>query len=747
MSTTTKRKAKPKQLQVQEQASIQGVVRRRIFYNSENGYCVLSISLPGEIEDIKATGNMPSVREGDEYRFTGNYTEHPKFGKQFKFSSAELLLPSGQAGVARYLSNVTFGVGLVKAKKIVDALGEDCLERIKQDPSVLEDANLSFLNQTQKEDIVADLAVNSIQAELAGMIIREGVGMGTVAKIMQQYGQDSVRIVKENPYILSQDLYGVGFLKADVIAQSVGIEPNSPFRVEAAVDYTVRESGQEGHVFLLPSEIVHRLVGKKGLIEASGVGVPEIAKANNKLIDEGKCIREGDCIYSVNLYVAERSVAAAVRMLAGREEKENKDKKEKENLEIESFITSVEKKFSVEYAPEQKKAIKTALENGISVMTGGPGVGKTLTINAIVDIYKTLHPKNYLYLCAPTGRAAKRMEESTGHEAKTIHRLLCYMPETGGFFYGHRQPLPGPGLLIVDESSMMDIELAASLLSAVDDLQVVMVGDVDQLPSVGPGSVLRDIIASDRVPVTRLNFNYRQAGGSVIASFANMICRGDMPALRNEGDFEYIAVEDADQAAETILSLVKTIVAEGYNPLEWQVLAPMRRGSCGVNALNDAVREIVNPEKPGTPSLGRYRLGDKVMVIKNDYGLGVFNGDLGIVCDVASSRITVDFGSAGNGGGSFGFAVDFAVESLELLTLAYVSTVHKFQGSECPIVIMPLVKQHYMMLQRNLLYTGMTRAKKRLVLVADEWSVKRAVNNNVIEHRYSLLCKRIQGEA
>ena len=230
----------------------------------------------------------------------------------------------------------------------------------------------------------------------------------------------------------------------------------------------------------------------------------------------------------------------------------------------------------------------------------------------------------------------------------------------------------------------------------------------------------------------------------MIASFANMIARGDMPVLRSEGDFEYVPVEDADQAAETILSLVKTIVAGGYNPLEWQVLAPMRRGSCGVNTLNDAVREIVNPEKPGTPSLGRYRLGDKIMVIKNDYGLGVFNGDLGIVCDVASNKITVDFGSAGSG--SFRFVVDFAAENLELLTLAYVSTVHKFQGSECPIVIMPLVKQHYMMLQRNLLYTGMTRAKKRLVLVADEWSVKRAVNNNVIEHRYSLLCKRIRGE-
>lgn len=390
------------------------------------------------------------------------------------------------------------------------------------------------------------------------------------------------------------------------------------------------------------------------------------------------------------------------------------------------------------FSGNQRQAIKTALSNHISIMTGPPGSGKSFTIRGIVDIYKTLHPKNYLYLCAPTGRAAKRMEESTGHEAKTIHRLLQYMPETGGFFYGHRHPLPGPGLLIVDESSMMDIELAASLLGAVDDLQVVMVGDVDQLPSVGPGSVLRDIIASERVPVTRLNFNYRQAGGSMIASFANMIARGDMPVLRSEGDFEYLPVEDGDQAAETVLALVKTIAAEGFNPLEWQVLAPMRRGSCGVNALNEQIREIVNPARPGAPTLGRYRIGEKLMVTQNNYVLGVFNGDVGIVVGIEKNELTVNFGD--------GAVVIFTVEDLDILTLAYCSTVHKFQGSECPVIIMPLVKQHYMMLVRNLIYTGITRAKRRLVLVADEWSVKRAVNNNLVEHRYSLLCKRIRGD-
>ncbi len=394
------------------------------------------------------------------------------------------------------------------------------------------------------------------------------------------------------------------------------------------------------------------------------------------------------------------------------------------------------------FSENQRQAIKTALSNHISIITGPPGSGKSFTLRGIVDIYKSLYPRNKIYLCAPTGRAAKRMDEATGHEAKTIHRLLRYHPGAGMFEYGENNPLPGPGLLVLDEASMIDIELAASLLSAVDDLQVVIVGDPDQLPSVGPGSVLRDLIASEKIPVARLLFNYRQAGGSKIAEFANMVCRGDMPVLRNEGDFEFVPVEDGDQAAETVLKLVAGIAAEGYGPLDWAVLAPMRRGSAGVHKLNEQLRELVNPARNGVPELWNYRAGDKVMVIKNNYQLGVFNGDLGIVKDIEKNRLTVDFGDEGGGR----FYVDFAVEDLEILTLAYASTIHKSQGSEFPIVIMPLVHQHYIMLQRNLLYTGMTRAKQRLVLVAEERSIRRAVRNNVIEKRFSMLAERICGE-
>jgi exodeoxyribonuclease V alpha subunit len=689
-------------------------------------------------DNVKVTGNMPSVREGDEYKFIGSWIDHPKFGLQFKFSSAELILPSGKAGLARYLSNVTYGVGAVKAQRIIDALGEDALEKIKADPAVLEIEALSFLDERQRTDIVNDLSKNSVQAELAAMICKpgNGVGMGTVSKIMAKYGADAVRIVKENPYLLSQELFGIGFLKADVIAQSTGIAPNSPFRVEAAVDYVLREAGNEGHVYLKPSIIVPKLIGKGGLIEASGVAVADIAAANKKLIDEGRCVREGDAIYAVELYEAEVNVAASIRRLL------SQASSVKEILDLPAQISDIELRSGIEYAPQQKEAIQTALQSPVSIITGGPGTGKTTVILAMCEIYQRHFPRNEIYLCAPTGRAAKRMSEATGREAKTIHRLLRYNPQYGGFEYGFNDPLPGPGLLIVDEASMIDIELAAHLLAATEELQVVLVGDVDQLPSVGPGSVLRDCIASGLVPTVRLEFNYRQAGGSKVAEYANMICRGAVPELVSAGDFEYIRVEDADQAAATVLSLVRGLVAEGRNSLDYTVLAPMHRGSCGVKALNDAVREIVNPvnNDPGcaVKSLGSFRVGDKILITKNNYALGVFNGDVGIITDIDRGKTTIDFGD---------FKQEFAAEDLEIMTLAYAMTVHKSQGSEYPVVIAPLTKQHYMMLQRNLAYTAWTRAKARLIVVADEWSVKRAVSNDVIEARYSLLAERIRAEA
>ena len=654
------------------QQSIKGTVSRRIFYNNDNGYCVLSVELES-CEEIKATGNMPSVREGDEYEFIGQWIDNPKYGKQFRFQASRLILPSGTAGAAQYLSNVAHGVGIKKAEKIVAQLGEDALSRIQEDTSLLD--KLDFLDERQRREIAEDLTKNSVQAELAGMICKPGtgIGMGTVAKIMNKYGPDAIRVIKENPYILSQELWGVGFIKADIVAQQAGIKPSSEFRVEAAVDYILREAGTEGHVYLRPRDIMGKAIGKKGIIEASGVTVGALAKASQKLIDGGRSVREGDAIYSKKLWLAECGVAAAVRMLLAR------DVKEIEGLDAQ--VSDVESRDGIEYAKEQRDAVKMALREHFSIITGGPGTGKTTVINAVCDIYKRVGPTGgIIYLAAPTGRAAKRMSEATGHDASTIHRLLRYNPSEGGFEYGRGNPLIGPGLMIIDESSMMDVELADSLLAAVDNLQVVFVGDIDQLPSVGPGSVLRDCIGSGRAPTVRLRFNYRQAGGSKVAEYANLVCQGVVPPLDGVGggaegcepcapsDFSFIPVEDAAQAQETILGLVRSIVSEGYGLLEWAVLAPMRRGDCGITKLNELVREIVNPMEEDKSVLGSYRCGDKVMVIKNNYKLGVFNGDVGVIRHIDKGKMLVDFGD---------FRQEFAVEDLDLLTLAYSSTIHK----------------------------------------------------------------------
>ncbi len=739
-----------------EYVTLQGTIQRIIFHNPQNGYTVLSLAMELEKEtlnnvpddenivvtDLKLTGHLAAPREGDEYRFTGTWFTHPRFGKQLKFTDAELLLPVGKSGVARYLSQITAGIGVKRAEKIVAALGENALELIRENPGCLDHPDLAFLTEEQKSEITADLTKNSVQAELAALICGPGIGMGTVMRIMREFGQDAVAKLKENPYVLCDEVYGIGFKTADAIALRTGIPKDSPFRVDAALMWVLAEAASEGHCYLRPSLIVERLIGRGGIVLGAGVEIGDVAESNQRLINDGRCVREGDCVYLKKMWVAERIVAAKVKALVSREV-EIIDAADT----LKKLLADIESRDSVEYAPGQREAILKALYSPLSIITGGPGTGKTTAINAIVDIYRRIHPQNELYLCAPTGRAAKRMSEATGQEAMTIHRLLRYNPSFNSFEYGADQALPGPGLIIVDEASMIDVELAAVLLAAVETgekdpkeaHQVVLVGDIDQLPSVGPGSVLRDLIASNQVPTTRLEFNYRQAGGSRIAELAHRICQGEMISLQDEGDFEFVYAEGGDEAGEAVKQLAETYIKEqGIELLDWQVLVPMHRGSCGVKKLNEALREIVNPvdaARKDNPTLGNFRIGDKVMVIKNNYQLGVFNGDLGIVSEINKGKLTVDFGD---------YAVEFAFEHLDLLTLAYASTIHKAQGSEFRLVIMGLCSQHYMMLQRNLIYTGMTRAREKLVLVGDSRSVAMAIKNNRIEERLSRLKERVQ---
>ncbi|HHY45737.1 MAG TPA: ATP-dependent RecD-like DNA helicase [Firmicutes bacterium] len=735
MPVATARRAK--EAQQQESEIVVGRILRTLFHNEQSGYAVIVLQPTGEAHDrlydslsddtITAVGYLSGVREGDEIRLAGTWVTHPKYGRQFKFTEHEVLLPSGREGIVEYLASVADGIGPVKAGRIVDALGLDCLDKIRENPDVLR--TLPFVKPEQVEQIASHLQKNQVQAELTALICRQGITPRLAAKIYAAYGAESLQVVKDNPYMLADDVWGVGFKTADLVAQAVGIKPDSPFRVEAAVKYVLRTAaGEEGHVYLDPKNIVRLVLDLLG--KTSGIGVPHVAEAVSTLASREILVREGHAVYHQALYHAECQVAERMRSLAGRKKVEWED--------LDDAIFFAEMASGIEYAPEQREAIRTALTSGLSIITGGPGTGKTTVINAICDIYAQEYPAYDIYLAAPTGRAAKRMSEATGREAKTIHRLLHYSSIEGGFEYGWGNPLPGPGLLIVDEFSMCDIELARDLLAAVDDLQVVLVGDVDQLPSVGPGSVLRDAISSRVVPTVRLKFNYRQAGGSKIAEYANMVCQGIVMPLQSSGDFCFVEVDDADEVAPIVAELVKQALAEGLSVMDFQVLAPMRKGSAGVNALNELVREIVNPKQPGENECKGFRPRDKVMVVKNNYNLGVFNGDLGQVVDVGRGEVLVRFEE--------GFLVPFRGDDLELLQLAYACTVHKAQGSEFPLVIMPLVKQHYIMLQRNLLYTGMTRAQKRLVLIADPWAVKAAVQNDKVAERFSRLAERLKGD-
>ena len=716
-------------------STARGVVSRVIFRNDESGWTVARLN---DMMQTIVVGSMASVRIGDTYEFRGAWIKDPKYGDQLKFVECELVMPTSKDGVALYLSRVSYGVGPVKARQIVEALGADCLQIIREKPDRLKE--LPFLSEQQAQDILLDLEANSAQAALAGMICRHGIGMGMVKRIYDTYKSDSIRVVKENPYVLCDDLWGVGFKKADAVAMTVGIPENSPYRVQSAIMFALRSAANEGHVYMRPNMIIHSLIGKGGIIENSGVSTTNIAEAARDLISAKRLIREGGAIYLLPLYHAECTVSEGIveALARPRDRSGHATAPGRVNTLIDEFEASA----GLICAPEQRSAIVDAVTQGVSIITGGPGTGKTFTINGICHVYQRLFPGKGIHLAAPTGRAAKRMNESTGREAKTIHRLLCYSPAEGGFTINRENPLPG-GLLIVDEVSMMDVELAASLLEATAYVDIVLVGDIDQLPSVGPGSVLRDLIASRLVPTTRLSFNYRQAGGSQIAEKASQVARGVDIDLANIGDFEFVEAPEPEKAAGEILRLVEATHASGMDPLDWQVLLPMRRGSCGVNLLNETIREAINPMVTGEKGGMGFRARDKVMVIKNNYQLDVYNGDIGVVQGVdESGNIVVRFGKDGDSDGP-GHRTFDEVDA-DILTLAYAGTIHKSQGSESPLIILGLTRQHWIMLQRNLIYTGMTRASGRLVLVGNTEAVSRAIKNNQVEERYSLLKERIE---
>ena len=1094
--------------------TLQGLVSRVIYRNPENGYCVLAVTpnsrpevtpdpdddfpMPADDSSIKAVGNIPGIREGDEYRFSGKWTNHDRFGRQFKIDDAEVILPDNRGGVIAYLcSDHFYGIGPVAASKVVDALGEDALDKLKSNPDAA--YSIPGLSGGQADELARKMRSHSALGELITMICGDGVSTNLAAKINSKYGDEAIDQIKNNPYQLIKDLPGVGFKIADRIARVVGVAPNSPYRVEAAIRHVLSEAEHEGHV-ALPAGEINRLVMEL-LGPTCGVEPRDVGKIGMGMVASQELEREKDhnLVYKIGLHRAEVLLAMKLRYLSTMRADSD------DPGIVEQLVEFAAGRQGIDYAPEQREAIITAIVSNISIITGGPGTGKSTITNAIVDVYRELNPRGHnIYLASPTGRAAKRLAEVTGHEATTIHRLLHFHPYQG-FQFDENEPLPGPGLLIVDEgcfhwktivllgdgtweyigkivnqkmettvmsynpetgrleprqikqwwkyerksdlleisasrnnstrrgrticctpqhmiatrkgyrradslevgdkvlvrgrfftdfqcqvvlgaligdahlqgldknrhksyqlaftqgedqkgyldfkislfpglftsephpspsgysdkkvwratmnlvdefddlvpiitkdgkinptseymdmlgdiglaifymdngsininktecayvclhterfdlgtqqimadwlqkkfsgkvklqrskghyfirlnkeasanlldavepyipacmkykhrnpelatfnpvpepmidvgevpirsikkwdkedsyskyvydigveglhnyvagnvivhNSMCDLELSCSLFKAIpEDIQTVLIGDIDQLPSVGPGSVLRDTIISGVLPVTRLKFVYRQGKQSTIAWLADKIRLGEKVNLaelsQKVDDFDFIAAEDPSDAAYAIEDLVGKLTASGLGAMDFQVLTPLKsKGAAGADYLNKMIQRSINPADPSRQELVRgtmtYRLGDKVMVIRNNYQKGVFNGDLGTVTGIDRGGIWAQID---------GRPVFFAPDDLGQITLAYAYTIHKSQGGEFPLAIVVCLRSHYIMLQRNLVYTAITRARQRLVIVGQQSAWDVAIRNNRIQQRNSLLAERLKG--
>ena len=742
--------------------TLRGKVVRPKFHDSKNGKCALVV----EVQDgsfITVTGHMPAVRTGDIYEFAGEWGEHKVHGKQFQFTNYQVILPQSKPGIVSYIADIAFGVGRKRAGAIYDQLGDNCLEVIATEgPGAL--MGVPGITPQQAEEIHAKLTQNQTLAEVAAMVCGEGVGPSLAHRIYALYGKDAVAKVRENPFVLADEMFGVGFKTADKIARHVGVAVDSPYRVQAAYKYILKTAAEDGNCFLKPGQTIpgYEMVESGGksrrreniaaqvLGFTAEIGTEQIRDASLELIRREECVREtdpenGSRIYLKGMYEAETALAGDILRLLGQETEEGADK---DRGYIEALIDDYQNRTGMEFAPEQRQAIVAAMQSRISVLTGGPGTGKTSSVNAIISAYQIIHPTHKVYLASPTGRAAKRMSECTGgREAKTIHRLLRFNPYEGGFQHNRYCQLEGPGLLILDEVSMCDTPLAANLFEAIpDSMTVVLVGDEDQLPSVGPGKVLGDIIRSGVVPVTRLNRIFRQAEGSGIAALAHQIRAGAVPDFYLD-DVAFCRVSGAEEAADVAVQQAIQAV-EDYGLMGFQLLTPQRRGPAGVDALNQRLQEVLNPAEFGKPELktGRvFRQGDKAMVIKNNYKKGVFNGDLGMVTGIGE-------GVAADGTKEEGIFVEidgdrvfFGRSELDQLMLAYAGTVHRAQGGQWTHVIYVCVTQHYMLLQRNLAYTAITRAEKYLTVVGMEAAVKIAVKNTKINDRNTWLAERLRG--
>ena len=703
---------------------IRCVVERITFQSPETGYSILKVNVKDYPDLVTVVGNLADVVVGSVLLIEGEWKNHPKYGTQFLAQKWEETMPATAYGIEKYLgSGLIKGVGAVYAKKIVQKFGTNTIAIIEDSPERL--AEVDGIGEKRIQRISESW---ERQKEIKNIMIflqNYDISTSYAVKIYKHYGNDSIETVKKNPYQLADDIWGIGFKTADKIAFKLGFEKDNPERCRSGILYTLNQLADEGHVYAEKEQLLKKC---QELLE---VDISIVENALNATVSRNDLIIENDAIYLPAFYYAECGVAEKLLELT--------ESDTILNNQIQVNISALQQKLNIQYDDIQAQGIQQAVSSKVMILTGGPGTGKTTTTLGIIEALKSLD--NKILLAAPTGRAAKRMTEATGMEAKTIHRLLEFSPEKG--YQRNKENTLDGDVLIVDESSMIDIVLMYSLLKAIPlHMKLILVGDIDQLPSVGAGNVLRDIIDSQRFPVIRLIRIFRQAQSSQIIMNAHRINHGQYPNLRNQlgTDFFFIECEEPEQAASQIVGLVQSRLPKycHVNPTDIQVLTPMQKGVIGAANLNQLLQQNLNPSQTWLTHGSRtYRLHDKVMQIKNNYDKDVFNGDIGTIFDINTidKELTVQFENR---------FVTYDSSDLDELVLAYAITIHKSQGSEYPIVVMPIMMTHFIMLQRNLIYTGITRAKKMLVLVGTKKAVSYAVHHVTVTKRNTKLKERLQ---
>jgi exodeoxyribonuclease V alpha subunit len=717
-----------------DKEAVAGLVERVTYHNAENGFCVLRVKLRGRRALDTIVGHAATISAGEFVHATGEWVNDREHGLQFRADFLRTAPPTTREGIEKYLaSGMIKGIGPVYARKLVGVFGEAVFEVIERTPERLRE--IEGIGPIRAKGIVAGWADQKAVREIMIFLHGHGVATTRAVRIFKTYGADAIRIISENPYRLARDIRGIGFLSADAIAAKVGIEKTALIRARAGIGYALAEATDDGHCGL-PADVLVPAAEK--LLEIPKERIEEalaLELAEGEVVEE--TVEGRRCVFLAVLQRAEKMIASGLRALVA-------GAPPWPVIDAAKAIPWVEGKTGLTLAEGQKEAIRLALRSKALVITGGPGVGKTTLLNALLLILRAKGVRTAL--CAPTGRAAKRLSESTGLEAKTIHRLLEVDPMSGTFRRSEQHPLECQ-VLVVDETSMVDVPLMAALVRAVPPrAALVLVGDVDQLPSVGPGQVLGDVIASGALPVVRLTEIFRQAAESRIVVNAHRINQGLMPELPAEGDssdFYFIKVETPEEGVARVLQVVKERIPRrfGLDPVkDVQVLCPMNRGGLGARSLNLELQKALNPARePKVERFGwTYCVGDKVMQTQNNYDKEVFNGDLGVVTriDPDESELAVEFD---------GREVAYDFGELYEVALAYAITIHKSQGSEYPAVVIPLTTQHYVMLERHLVYTGVTRGKKLVVLVGQPKALALAVKGSQTRRRWSKLRERLAG--